>query len=135
MDQVNKNTWNICKLLNDDVEGYNDYLQWQKDKINIDSKIYDDWSIIYNIRNEIEHPGNNLFPTLITKVNNVVIMPTITYKGKKYDLLSLAKQSLEIASIFARLIIGASFLYSKYTKAFTDENRMNIYIGKEDKEV
>ena len=53
-----------------------------KDKINIDSKIYDDWSIIYNIRNEIEHPGNNLFPTLITKVNNVVIMPTITYKGK-----------------------------------------------------
>lgn len=135
MDQVNKNIWNICKLLNDDVEGYNDYLQWQKDKINIDSKIYDDWSIIYNIRNEIEHPGNNLFPTLITKVNNVVIMPTITYKGKKYDLLLLAKQSLEIASIFARLIIGASFLYSKYTKAFTDEYRMNIYTGKEDKEV
>lgn len=59
MDQVNKNTWNICKLLNDDVEGYegyNDYLQWQKDKVNIDYKIYDDWSIIYNIRNEIEHP-------------------------------------------------------------------------------
>ncbi len=135
MDQVYKYVWNICKLLNDDVEGYNDYLQWQKDKINIDSKIYDDWSIIYNIRNEIEHPGNNLFPTLITKVNNVVIIPTITYKGKKYDLLSLAKQSLEIASIFARLVIGASFLYSKYTKAFTDENRMNIYIGKEDKEV
>ena len=132
MDLVNKYVWNICKLLNDGVDGYKDYLEWQKDKINLDTNIYERWSIIYNIRNEIEHPSHSLSPTFLKKSNENIMLPTITYNNQKYDMLGLAMNSIEIAFIFARLVIGASFLYSKYTLTVTDENRTNLFIVKKE---
>ena len=127
MDQAYKYIWNICKLLNDGVDSYNDYIEWQKGKIDVDPTIYNNWSTIYHIRNEIEHPSNSLSPTFLTKIKNIVVTPTITYNNKKYDMLNLAKSSIEILYTFAHLIIGASFLYSKYIVIFTDESRTKIF--------
>ena len=128
MDQVYKYAWNICKLLNDNLSNYSLYIKWQKNKINVDDRIYDDWNIIYKIRNCLEHPEELLSPTLLTKTaDGTVLKPTILWKGNRYDLLDLAKQSIQISYIFARLVIGSSFLYSKYTKLVTDENRTCLY--------
>lgn len=128
MDQVYKYVWNICKLLNDNLSNYSMYIEWQKDKINVDEKIYEDWDIIYQIRNCLEHPEKLLSSTMLTKtVDKVILKPTILWKEKRYDLLGLARQSIQISYIFARLIIGVSFLYSKYTKVITDENRTCLY--------
>ena len=128
MDQVHKYVWNICKLLNDNLSDYCSYIKWQKDKINVDEEVYEDWDRIYQIRNSLEHPNKLLSPTLLTKTSEgVIIKPMIIWKEKRYDLLDLAKKSIQISYIFARLVIGASFLYSKYTIVFTDENRTSIY--------
>lgn len=128
MDQVYKYVWNICKLLNDNLSNYSMYIEWQKDKINVGEKIYEDWDRIYQIRNCLEHPEKLLSSTMLTKtVDKVILKPTILWKEKRYDLLWLARQSIQISYIFARLIIGASFLYSKYTKVITDENRTWLY--------
>lgn len=128
MDQVHKYVWNICKLLNNNLPNYSLYKEWQKDKINIDEEIYKSWDRIYQIRNCLEHPGKLLSPTLLAKKSeNEILKPTILWEEKRYDLLELAKQSIQISYIFARLVIGSSFLYSKYTKVITDENRTSIY--------
>lgn len=130
MDQVHKYVWNICKLLNDDLSKYSLYKEWQKNKINIGEEVYETWDIIYQIRNALEHPEKLLSPTLLTKKSgNEILKPTILWKEKRYDLLDLAKQSIQISYNFARLVIGASFLYSKYTKTFTNENRTSIYFA------
>lgn len=55
MDKVNKYIWNICKMLNDNVESYSSYIVWQKDKIIVDKRLYEDWDRIYQIRNCIKH--------------------------------------------------------------------------------
>ena len=132
MDKANKMVWNICQKLNDGVGSYDSYIKWQKDKINVDKEIYDDWTIIYNVRNEIEHPKELLSASLLRKVsNNKIELPSIDWDGKKYDLFSMARQSIEIVSIFARLVIGASYLYSKYTLVLTDETRTSLFINKD----
>ena len=41
MDKTNKMIWNICKKLNDNVEKYDSYLEWQEGKINIEPTITD----------------------------------------------------------------------------------------------
>lgn len=127
MDKVNKYIWNICKMLNDNVESYSSYIVWQKDKIIVDKRIYEDWDRIYQIRNCIEHPKKLLSPTFMKRNITNINKPSIIWEKKSYDLLELAKQSVEISYTFARLIIGASFLYSKYTKMVTDEERKILY--------
>lgn len=127
MDKVNKYIWNICKMLNDNVESYSSYIVWQKDKIIVDKRIYEDWDRIYQIRNCIEHPKKLLSPTFMKRNNTNINKPSIIWEKKSYDLLELAKQSVEISYTFARLIIGTSFLYSKYTKVVTDEERKILY--------
>ena len=128
MDQANKMIWNICKKLNDNVNSYNSYLIWQEGKFNIDKKIYDDWDIIYKVRNEIEHPSGLLSPTFLCKLPNGKIgLPIIKWDKKKYDLQNIAEHSIKIISIFARLVIASSFLYSKYTLAVTDKTRTILY--------
>ena len=66
MDQVYKYVWNICKLLNDNLSNYSMYIEWQKDKINVDEKIYEDWDRIYQIRNCLEHPEKLLSSTMLS---------------------------------------------------------------------
>ena len=56
-----------------------------------------------------------------------LIVPSITEK------VSNSLKGISLPSVSS--VNTLAFLYSKYTKAFTDEYRMNIYTGKEDKEV
>lgn len=130
MDRVNKYIWNISKLLVDDIESYEKYMCWQNKTTNIKSQIRDEWKLIYAIRNEIEHP-ENLNTTFFERIGENIVTPQIIYKSKKYDLLEMATKSLQCVSIFLKIIIGASFLYSKYLVAFTDETRTKLFLNQE----
>lgn len=87
MDQVNKYIWNICKLLNDNIDSYDSYIEWQKDKINVDKKIYDDWKRIYQIRCCLEHPTELLSPTFMKKIT--LLLKNQLYYGKRKNMIYL----------------------------------------------
>lgn len=82
------------------------------------------------IINEIEHP-ENLNTTFFERIGENIVTPQIIYKSKKYDLLEIATKYLQCVSIFLKIIIGASFLYSKYLVAFTDETRTKLFLNQE----
>ena len=82
--------------------------------------------MIYNIRNEIEHP-KNIRTTMFSRVNGGSVIPQIIYENKSYDLLEIANEALQCMCIYFCIIIQAAFLNSKYVVAFTDESRKIIY--------
>ena len=126
MDRANKYLWNISKILVDNVEGYKQYVLWQEQTTKIEKEIREKWNLVYNIRNEIEHP-TTLKTTSFARVKGGSVIPQIIYEGKNYDLLEIAKYSLECVCVFLKAIMCASFLYSKYVVAFTDESRKILY--------
>lgn len=132
MDRANKYIWNISKLLVDRIESYKEYILWQEQVTNIEKDIRDKWDLVYDIRNEIEHP-KNLKTTFFTRKRGKTISPEIIYNGINYDLLELSKNSLECVYIFFNTVMGASFLNSKYVIAFTDKERKILYTINKDK--
>lgn len=127
MDKANKYIWNIAKtMVNDDLIDYKKYIEWRNTKTNIDKKIEERWKLIYKIRCEIEHP-QNIKTTSFTKVNGGSVIPQIIYNNNNYDLFDLAYDSIRCVYVFFKAVMGASFLYSKYLIAFTDESRTIIY--------
>lgn len=126
MDRANKYLWNISKILVDNIEEYKQYVSWQEQTTKIGKEIREKWNLVYNIRNEIEHP-TTLRTTSFARVKGGSVIPQIIYEGKNYDLLEIAKDALECVYIFLKAIMGASFLYSKYVVAFTDESRKILY--------
>jgi len=126
MDRANKCLWNISKILVDNVEEYKQYVLWQEQTTKIGKEIREKWNLVYNIRNVIEHP-TTLRTTSFARVKGGSVIPQIIYEGKNYDLLEIAKDALECVYIFLKAIMGASFLYSKYVVAFTDESRKILY--------
>ena len=89
-------------------------------------KVKEKWNLIYNIRNEIEHP-KELKTTCFFRENGKVVIPKIIYKSKNYDLLELAEDSLICVYIFFKTIMWGSFLHSKYVKLCTDESKQIWY--------
>ncbi len=126
MDRVYKYVWNIAKLLNDDIDSYDKFINWQQGKIIVDKNILDDWKFIYSIRNEIEHP-QNLKTTFFKRNELSVKTPKIIIKNIEYDLLELGEKSLQYIFVLSRAIISTAFLYSKYVICFTDETRTRLY--------
>jgi len=129
MDRAYKYAWNIAILLNEDVEEYKKFLIWQKDKLNISQDVYDVWELIYNIRNNIEHPVK-LQTTFFRRNNGNVISPKIIYEGNEYDMLELGESAMKSVLILSQRIIAVSFLCGKYTVAFTDEARKKLFVSK-----
>ena len=126
MDRSYKYLWNIVKDLIDNVESYKEYESWQNKTTKIEKEINDKWGLIYNIRNEIEHP-KNIRTTMFSRVNGESVIPQIIYENKSYDLLEIANDALQCMCIYFCIIIQAAFLNSKYVVAFTDESRKIIY--------
>ena len=126
MDRSYKYLWNIVKDLIDNVESYKEYESWQNKTTKIEKEINDKWGLIYNIRNEIEHP-KNIRTTMFSRVNGESVIPQIIYENKSYDLLEIANDALQCMCIYFCIIIQAAFFNSKYVVAFTDESRKIIY--------
>ena len=126
MDRSYKYLWNIVKDLIDNVESYKEYILWQNNTTKIGAEVYNKWDLIYNIRNEIEHP-KNIRTTMFSRVNDGSVIPQIIYENKSYDLLELANEALQCMCIYFCTIIQAAFFNSKYVVAFTDESRKIIY--------
>lgn len=126
MDRVYKYVWNIAKILNDDMDSYNKFLLWQKDKIKINNNVSEGWNLIYSLRNEIEHP-QKMKTTFFKRTKSYIILPKAIVDSKEYDLLELGEKALLYAFILSKSIISASFLYSKYVTCFTDESRTKLY--------
>lgn len=126
MDRAYKYVWNIAKLLNDNIESYTGFTSWQKGKIKVSQEVIDNWDFIYSVRNLIEHP-ESLDTTFFKRNGANIITPKIIIDNKKYDLLQLGEKSLQSIFILSKGIIGASFLYSKYVVAFTDETRTKLF--------
>ena len=126
MDRSYKYLWNIVKDLIDNVESYKEYILWQNNTTKIGTEVYNKWDLIYNIRNEIEHP-KNIRTTMFSRVNGGSVIPQIIYENKSYDLLEIANEALQCMCIYFCTIIQAAFLNSKYVVAFTDESRKIIY--------
>lgn len=126
MDRCYKYVWNIAKLLNDNIESYNNFIEWQRGKININSEILKEWDFIYFIRNKIEHP-EDLDTTSFQRTVIGNKSPKIIIEEKEYDLLELGENSLTSVLVISKAIIAISFLYSKFVTCFTDETRTIIY--------
>ena len=99
MDRTYKYLWNMVKDLIDNVESYKKYKLWQDRTTKIGKEINDRWSLIYDIRNEIEHP-ENIKTTMFSRVNGGSIIPQIIYENKSYDLLEIANDALQCMCIY-----------------------------------
>lgn len=126
MDRAYKYLWNITKDLIDNIKSYKDYISWQTKTTKIRTEINEKWNLIYDIRNEIEHP-ENIRTTMFFRTNGGSVIPQIIYRNKSYDLLELAQDSLQCMCVYFCVIFQAAFLNSKYVVAFTDESRRKIY--------
>lgn len=126
MDRVYKYIWNIAKLLNDNIDSYQSFINWQQGKIIVENNILEEWNFIYSVRNEIEHP-QNLKTTFFKRNESYVKTPKIVMNNIEYDLLELGEKSLQYVFILSKAIIPSAFLYSKYVVCFTDKTRTHLY--------
>lgn len=120
MDRVHKYVWCIVKLLNDNADTYDNYEFWKRCIARIENDTLNKWQVIYQIRNELEHPSGFYFTHFKRSIYGID-RPKIVLANNEYDILILAENSLKcIFEIFCKNIEKA-FFYSKYTICFTDK--------------
>ncbi len=122
-----REAWEILKLLIDEkIESHKELKKWCEGKYNNYDKILDEFKKLYDIRGEIEHPGKNIPTTMLQKIGDKVILPTITFKSGTYNVFDLAVGCLNVSFQTQKMLIELGFYYSKYITAMSEGGSLYI---------